>query len=193
MGDVKYVLSSYYQGTEYNPYNRHGDLTHRGMYRPIGINRNNFVAITQLRPYMPHDLQGVEWIAVGSNAFNEAVPFYAHVNATPAYLADTNGTVTTESFYWANRLIAAMADAHYPACIAHVERYQLALSSIGHAMLKGFDGQYLAAPEQDAAAYLTACNQQMADKARELTDDLLSKVLFSASMEMKNGFARSDS
>ena len=32
-----------------------------------------------------------------------------------------------------------------------------------------------------------------ADKARELTDDLLSKVLFSASMEMKNGFARSDS
>ena len=45
--DVKYVLSSYYQGTEYNPYSRHGDLTHRGMYRPIGINRNNFVAITQ--------------------------------------------------------------------------------------------------------------------------------------------------
>ena len=50
MEDVKYVLSSYYQGTEYNPYNRHGDLSRRGMYRPIGINRNNFVAITQLRP-----------------------------------------------------------------------------------------------------------------------------------------------
>ena len=28
--DVKYVLSSYYQGTEYNPYNRHGDLSRRG-------------------------------------------------------------------------------------------------------------------------------------------------------------------
>lgn len=191
--DVKYVLSSYYQGTEYNPYNRHGDLSRRGMYRPIGINRNNFVAITQLRPYMPHDLQGVEWIAVGSNTFNEAVPFYAHVNATPAYLANTTGDVTTESFYWANRIVAAMADAHYPACLAHVERYQLALSTAGHALLKHFDQQYLAAPEKDAAAYLTACNQQLADKARELTDDLLSKVLFSASMEMKNGFARSDS
>ena len=191
--DVKYVLSSYYQGTEYNPYNRHGDLSRRGMYRPIGINRNNFVAITQLRPYMPHDLQGVEWIAVGSNTFNEAVPFYAHVNTTPAYLANTTGDVTTESFYWANRIVAAMADAHYPACLAHVERYQLALSTAGHAMLKRFDEQYLAAPEKDAAAYLTACNQQLADKARELTDDLLSKVLFSASMEMKNGFARSDS
>lgn len=191
--DVKYVLSSYYQGTEYNPYNRHGDLSRRGMYRPIGINRNNFVAITQLRPYMPHDLQGVEWIAVGSNTFNEVVPFYAHINATPAYLANTTGDVTTESFYWANRIVAAMADAHYPACLAHVERYQLALSTAGHAMLKRFDEQYLAAPEKDAAAYLTACNQQLADKARELTDDLLSKVLFSASMEMKNGFARSDS
>ena len=74
-----------------------------------------------------------------------------------------------------------------------MERYQLALSTAGHAMLKRFDQQYLAAPEKDAAAYLTACNQQLADKARELTDDLLSKVLFSASMEMKNGFARSDS
>lgn len=190
--DVKYVLSSYYQGTDYNPYNRHGDPAKRGMYRPIGINRNNFVAITQLRPDVPAALCGVEWIAVGSNAFNEAVPFYAHVDATPAYLANTGKNADTNSFYWANRLIGALADAHYAACISPVERYQLKLASEGHRLLEAFDAGFQAATPEEARAYLTACNQQMADRAQELTTDVLNKVLFAASNEMKNAFARSD-
>ena len=190
--DVKYVLSSYYQGTDYNPYGHHGEDSKRGMYRPIGINRNNFVAITQLRPYVPAEIMGVEWIAVGSNAFNEAVPFYANVNATPAYLANTGKDADTNNFYWANRLAGALADAHYAACISHVERYQLKLASEGHRLLKAFDEAYQAKPAEDATAYLTECNQKIADTAQALTTDLLNKVLFSASVEMKNAFARSD-
>ena len=190
--DIKFVLSSYYQGTEYNPYARHGDPSVRGKYRPIGINRNNFLAITQLRPYMPDALRGVEWIAVGSNAFNEAVPLYANVETAPEYLANTGKTPTTENFYWANRMIAVMADAHYPTCIAHVERYQQSLASGAHAMLKRFDEAYLAEPAADVHAYLAGCNQQLADLARSLTDELLGNVLFTASSEMKNAFARSD-
>ena len=190
--DVKYVLSSYYQGTEYNPYARHGDPSRRGMYRPIGINRNNFVAITQLRPYMPKELMGIEWIAVASNAFNAAAPFYANVETTPAYLAATDGKVTTDSFYWASRLVAALADAHYPECIAHVERYQLKLPTQAHALLKKFDQAYLAHPAKNAQAYLADCNQQLADLTRALTDELLSNVLHSASCQMTNAFARSD-
>ncbi|MCR5154106.1 MAG: C69 family dipeptidase, partial [Lachnospiraceae bacterium] len=122
--DVKYVLSAYYQGTPYNPYAKHGDASLRGMYRPIGINRNNFLAVTQLRPYAKKELMSVEWLAVGSNAFNELVPFYSNVTTTPAYLANTTGDATTEDFYWSNRLVAVMADAHYSSCIAHIERYQ---------------------------------------------------------------------
>lgn len=87
--DIKYVLSSYYQGTSYNPYSQHGDASDRGRYRPIGINRNTFVAITQLRPYVPEAIRAVEWLAMGSNAFNAAVPFYANVDTAPDYLANT--------------------------------------------------------------------------------------------------------
>lgn len=116
--DIKYILSSYYQGTEFNPYAQYGDASSRGRYRPIGINRNTFVAITQLRPYMPDSFRAVEWLAVGSNAFNAAVPFYANVDATPSYLNNTTLIVSTENFYWSNRLIAVIADAHYHACIA---------------------------------------------------------------------------
>lgn len=48
--DVKYVLSSHYQGTPYDPYGAYGDPGQRGMYRSIGINRNDFVGLVHIRP-----------------------------------------------------------------------------------------------------------------------------------------------
>lgn len=41
--DVKYVLSHHFQGTPYDVYGKHNDKNLKGMYRPIGINRNNFL------------------------------------------------------------------------------------------------------------------------------------------------------
>lgn len=190
--DIKYVLSSYYQGTDYNPYEKHRTSAKRGMYRPIGINRNNFVAITQLRPYVPEEIMAVEWIAEGSNAFNAAFPFYGNVNDTPAYLRDTNGQVTTESFYWANRIIAALADAHFGETAIHIERYQNNAESCGHAFLKEFDAEYMKKKPEDVPSYLEQCNQKIADFAKKETYDLLDQVLLASSREMKNRFARSD-
>ena len=43
--DVKYVLSSHYQGTPYDPYAAYGDKSMKGAYRSIGINRNDFVSV----------------------------------------------------------------------------------------------------------------------------------------------------
>ena len=120
--DVKYVLSSHYQGTPYDPYASYGARENRGVYRSIGINRNDFVALIQLRPDLPTDLQAVEWVAYASNALNAMVPFYANVETTPAYLAGTTGEVSTDSFYWVSRMIAAMADASYGKSVFHVER-----------------------------------------------------------------------
>ena len=39
---------------------------------------------------------------------------------------------------------------------------------------------------------LAACNQAIADECRRQTEALLDKVLFEASMRMRNGFSRSD-
>ncbi len=190
--DIKYVLSSYYQGTEYNPYAKENPNGLRGKYRPIGVNRNNFLAITQLRPYMPAEIMAVEWLAVGSNAFNTVIPFYANVNDTPAYLADTDARVTTENFYWANRIIAVMADAHYSACLADIERYQLKTASIGHKMLADTDREFIREGKENVSAYLEAQNQKLADMAKKETDALLGRVLFLASCGMKNAYSRND-
>ena len=117
--DVKYVLSSHYQGTPYDPYASYGDKSQRGMYRSIGINRNDFMALIQIRPDVPAEQSAIEWVAYASNAFNTMVPFYANVTTTPEYLSCTTKEVSTDSFYWVSRMIAAMTDASYSKSLIH--------------------------------------------------------------------------
>ncbi|MEE8715944.1 MAG: C69 family dipeptidase [Coriobacteriales bacterium] len=196
--DVKYALSLHYQGTPFDPYATHGDPALRDMYRPIGINRNCELSVVQLRPYVPAALSAVQWVALGCNAYNALVPLYANVRRAPEYLANTGERVTTDSFYWANRLIASMADAHYNLCIPHVERYQLKVGGIGRALLARTDGALRQATadapvEDDAIAErLAAANDEMCAELRAQTDKLLGEVLYTASCQMRNGFARSD-
>ena len=56
MEDVKYLLSSHYQGTPYNPYSSR-DTGKRGMYRSIGINRTGVASVCQIRPGMPEEIK----------------------------------------------------------------------------------------------------------------------------------------
>lgn len=194
MEDLKYVLSLHYQGTPYDPYGRMGTEATRGMYRPIGINRNCQLAAMQLRPYASEATRAVQWMAYGSNPFNALVPFFANVDDTPAYLRDTDARVTTDSFYWANRLVAALADPHFNASIAHIERYQLKVSAQAQAIIgqatAELDAKGVAFAE--AAAPLAQANERIALMLRDQTDELLGLVLHEASMGMRNRFARSD-
>ena len=106
-------MSSYYQGPKFYPYGKHGNLSDAGKYGPIGVNRTNFVKLTQIRGYMPDEIKSVEWIVVGSCAFNAFIPQYFRINDTNKYLKEVSDEVTPESFYWNNRMIGALADHHY--------------------------------------------------------------------------------
>ncbi len=192
--DVKYALSNHFQGTDYDPYSKHADPHKKGSFRPIGVNRTNFLALVQLRANMPDTVKSVEWVALGSNVFNAFVPYYTNVDHTPKYLADTCGQVSTESFYWANRIIAALADPHFANCIALVERYQMAVQSRGHEIIKKYDKQILSEnlSMEQAKACCEKANAEITDMLKAATDDLLHKVLFESSNHMQNGFSRSD-
>ncbi len=87
-----------FPGTPYDPYAAYGDKSLRGAYRSIGINRNDFLAVIQMRPQMEQENGVIEWLAFASNAFNVLVPFYADVEETPEYLSNTTGEVSTENF-----------------------------------------------------------------------------------------------
>jgi len=192
--DIKYTLSSYFQGTEYNCYGKHGDLSKRGMFRPIGINRNSVLELTQLRPYVSEKYRAIEWIALGSNAFNAFVPFYANIDKTPEYFANTTDKVSTENFYWANRLIGALADAQFALCASHIERYQASLAIAAFHVIHEYDKKLKdeKLSKEQAIKLQEEANEEIAKIAKEQTDQVLGNVLFEVSCAMKNGFSRSD-
>ncbi|MBS6135242.1 MAG: C69 family dipeptidase [Faecalibacterium prausnitzii] len=191
--EIKYLLSSHYQGTPYDPYARSADPNQKGIFRPIGVNRTDLMALLQLRPGFPADSSAVEWVSFASNAFNTMAPFYPNVDTTPDYLSCTTGKVSTDSFYWVSRMIAAMADASYAQSAIHIERYENAVLAQSRAVLNRFDAQLLAQPDPAARTALRQeANQAVADLLRKKASETLDKVLFELSSQMKNAFSRSD-
>lgn len=191
--DIKVALSNHFQGTPYDPYARHGDLSMKGAFRPIGVNRNNFLGLVQIRPNLPKEIQVIEWLALGSNVFNAIVPFYVNIDKTPAYLADTCEKVTTEDFYWSNRIIAALADPHFSQTSNMIERYQTTVQSKGHALMRTFDRAFdTKCGREEALRFCENANEEIAKMLRAETDRLLRSVLHEASNRMRNGFSRSD-
>lgn len=191
--DIKYVLSSHYQGTPYDPYGHKGDSATRNMYRPIGINRQSELALLEVRKSVNTSWQSVEWLTFGSNAFNTIIPLYTNIHTTPEYLNNTTMTPTTENFYWANRMLAALADKHFDECAPLFERYEQAMMAFGHRIIAETD----AACEQlhdehEIQKTLEKANQRIVDELKQRTDKLLNDVLYITSMHMKNGFSRSD-
>ena len=186
--DVKYVLSNHYQDTIYDPYGPEGDHVSQRTFRTIGINRTSQTAILQLRPNKPQETTGIQWISYGSMPYNTAVPFFTQVDTTPDYFANTTAKVTTDSFYWANRIIAGLADPHYAHHVGDLDDYQETTMSWGHARINKVDRALAAGETVDFEAE----NQAMSDQIQEATDQLLDKILLDASNLMTNHFSLSD-
>ena len=191
--DIKYLLSSHYQGTPYDPYGSYGDPSLRGKYRPIGINRTDLLSINCIRPGKPADCAAVQWLCFGSNAFNVALPIYSQVPQVPEYLSCTGPHADTGSFYWVSRLIAALADGSYKGSLIHIERYQLSAAAEARRILNHYDGLLGAQEDPDKRLALRLqANQELADTIRRLSQEVLDKVLYERSNVMKNAYARSD-
>ncbi len=192
--DVKEALSNHYQGTPFDPYAKKGNLAEQGLYRPIGINRTAQLVCVQIRPYMPEAFRTIEWITFASNVFNAFCPLYANVNRVPSYVNHTPANVSTESFYWASRLIAALADPHFSENIAHIEHYQENVAWRGHQLLEHWEAtiREQKAAYGDGSKTLEQANDALAAMLREETDRALKLILDTTSRLMKNRFARED-
>ena len=191
--DVKYVLSSHYQGTPYDPYASYGDSSMKGAFRAIGVNRNDFLSVIQMRPDFEKDNGTLQWLAFASNAFNVLVPFFADVDETPEYLSNTTKDASTDNFYWSSRMIAAMTDASYDKSLFHMERYQESVMSKGHELINRYDSLLETETDETMRKVLKQeANQKIADMLKKETQDTLNKVLYELSNKMKNAYSRSD-
>jgi len=181
--DIKYILTSHYQGTSYDPYSKSAQA---GKYRSIGVPNTDDLGILQIRGYMPENKKGVEWVTLGGSVFTACVPLYSSVSKLPAYISGTQERVSTDSFYWASRLIAALTDAHYATAVIQAERYRAAVFSLASAVLVATDKT-----DADEKA-LEEANDKIAKILKDESDKTLSKVLRNASEHMKTRFNRAD-
>ena len=143
----------------------------------------------QARPNLPKEISTIEWICMGPNPFNAFVAIYPNVSKIPAYFSKTTMKVDTSSFYWANRIIGALADSHFHSSAIFVERYQKAMQDANRAHIIKFDAKYL---ETKESSVLEEANEEMAVEAERKTSTLLNHVLTAASEAMKCGYYRSD-
>lgn len=189
--DIKRVLSDHFELTPYDPYARRpeGD---RPPYRPIGINRNNFLSVTQIRPDLPEEIRSIEWIAMGCNIFNALVPLYTNISSTPHYFSCTAEKVDTDSFYWANRILAVMGDAHYHVTRADFLHYQNQLPALCRAVLLRHDRGYLRLVPENPQSFCEQANREIAVVVQKETDALLQKVMQTASENMLCAFSMND-
>ena len=186
--DVKYLLSSDFQGTPYCPYTSQ-DTGMRGKYRSIGINRTGVTAICQIRPYAPEKIKGIEWITFGSTTFAAMLPVYPNVPKMPDYLAKVTLDTSTENFYWASRLIGALADPHYGAARQQIDRYQETMESRGRQIVLEYDRKIA---ETGDLRLASEANGKLAEMAKEETTKALNGLVLTASERMKNGYNLAD-
>lgn len=200
--DVKDLLSTTYDGTEYDCYGKLGTPQSRHYYRDIGINRTCECSVLQIRPYVPAPWRSVQWVAFGSGPFNTAVAMYTNVDEVPDYL-DTPPRVSTDSFYWTDRLVAALADPEFFDNFEEISAYQQNTMSAGYASLRKTDAELASLVAGDSSKLdnmedgaikdiLEKANQELVDIVKAENDKLLGSVLFVRSLNMKNAFGASD-
>lgn len=184
--DIKYILSSFFQGTPYNPYSKGDDA---GKYRTIGVPNTDVSGIIQIRGYMPDRLKGIEWLTLGGANFTCSFPIYTSVNSMPKYISETPLDVSTNHLYWSSRILASLVDAHFPENIVFSERYQNAVFNKSREIQDEYDNKML----KDEKLDLTSeCNEKVVAMVKKETDEVLLRVLNTSSNLMKTRFHRSD-
>lgn len=183
--DVKFALSSHYQGTTFDPYD-HGEKPIK--YRPIGINRNQESHILQIRPNVPADIAGVHWLGYGPNTFNAFVPFYVSVSATPASFEKTTPTFDVSTSYWLTRVIAVIADKDFLTYQDMQARFEQQIVADNVRLQQQTDNAIQLGQTVD----LEAVNQKMADNYMQAANTLLVQMTILGTKKMHLRFSVAD-
>lgn len=187
--DLKFVLSSHYQNTQYDPYGT-GSEADKKKFRPIGINRNQELHILQIRNDVPAEIAGIHWLAFGPNTFNAVIPFYANINDTPEAYKNTTGDCDPANMYWLSNILALLGDSNF--ALYEDQENLFEENTVADCRNIQIKADKEVANQIDAAAYLTEVNAKMADVAKKYANTLLGQILALGEPQMKLQFTLND-
>ena len=99
--------------------------------------------------------------------------------------------ITSAQHNYIHGVFNDLADAShsYNTSIQHIQRYQSAVMTKGRQLIREYDAKYA---ETGDLKLLTEANEKLADMAKEQSTAVLGRVLYEASVTMKNGYNRAD-
>lgn len=183
--DVKFILSSHFENTEFDPYGTTNTAAQRKLFRPIGINRNHSVHILQIRNHVPEKLAGIHWLAFGANTFNHVVPFYSQVTDTPVCYRDATTTYDPTNMYWLSATTAVLGDSDYDLFVDLRNSYALDTMAAFRHLQNETD-------EKGEDSDLAAVNEEFAQIALKAQTELLGRMVILGSAHMKLRFDFND-
>ncbi len=93
--------------------------------RVIGVNRAEYVAVTQARDWLPNPIGGIVWIGLGSQDTHCLMPFYAGVTSIPAsFEIGDHWEFDRRSARWAFDYVDFHTQVVYSAAIKDVRKAQ---------------------------------------------------------------------
>ncbi|MCT1776732.1 C69 family dipeptidase [Brachybacterium sp. p3-SID957] len=107
--------------------------------------------------------------------FTTLIPMLTNVEEVPAYLTTTEASVSTDSFYWTSRMIAALADAHFAEVIPAIERCQQRTLALGHAAVHAATAACEGADEDAVPSLLVEANTAVAEWIRTTSNHMTNR------------------
>ncbi|GKT02653.1 C69 family dipeptidase [Furfurilactobacillus entadae] len=173
--EVQDFLSNHYEGTDYDPVGRGAHHPHD--FRPISLAKTQESHILQLRPTMPTELKGVQWLAMGVAAQSNYVPFYTAINDTPTAYKRGTGRYAPTSAYWTFKLASTLWDAHYRHFERQYQQVRTDLRVTLGSQLAASDATAMTLTGTELTDFLTAANDQAAKRALSAYRDLISTLV----------------
>ncbi|WP_427814880.1 C69 family dipeptidase (plasmid) [Enterococcus sp. 22-H-5-01] len=178
--EVGYVLSSHFDETEYDPFNKN-DEQKAHAFRPISMNRTAESHILEIRNNVPAEIAGLLWLNSGPTAFNSYVPFYANSNDTSSLYNETSLTFEFNQAYWRSRLLAVLVERDYDKLAFSNFGYLTDAKTLAHHLIFETDNNASHRTGKELRDYLTTCNEENALKMNQLAlkhiGDLVSQGL----------------
>lgn len=185
---VESALSSYYQGTNSDPYTT-GNI--KATARPISVYRTQQSHVLQVRDNLPKPIANVEYLNLGMTALGIYIPFYQGAKIPDNYQIATDQADNT-SAYWRFRKLQMLAMLDFPNYAPIVQTAYAKLREQITNRQSAFETNYLKMYQKDpkkAQKLLDDFTLQTINDAYKLTDDLTNQLITKQSMNISNKFA----
>ena len=175
--DAKRVMRDHFDGSEHDPYSN--GLNGKEPWRPVSVFRTYEAHVVQVRPWMPHAIGDVIYIAFGMADLSCFMPFYQGLESVPEHYQIGTDQADSASVYWKFRKLQTLVMTNYEVYAPRVKKAFAEQEQALSAKQAKLEEEYMALVKTDkeaATALLQKVNLEMLAETEALCEKLTNQV-----------------